>query len=129
MNGDRDELRDVESNASPKDERAERFRRRNFVRPQVDVYSTETDMVVVGDLPGAHKNDLDITIERDDLVIEATVSRRAEAESALPWGYHRRFRLRTNFDRDRISARLEAGVLTITLPKAASERTKKVSVE
>ncbi|NIR44062.1 MAG: Hsp20/alpha crystallin family protein [Gemmatimonadetes bacterium] len=129
MNGERDELRDVESTVSPKEQRAEHFRRRNFVRPNVDIYSTESDMVVVGDLPGVHKSDLDITIERDDLVIEAPVAGRAEAESALPWGYYRRFRLRTNFDRDRISAHMEGGVLTVTLPKAASEKTRKVSVE
>ena len=129
MNGERDELRDVEQNVSPKEEREASFRRRNFVRPAVDIYSTETDMVVLADLPGVSKSDIDITIDRDDLVIEVPVAGRADSESSLPWGYYRRFRLRTNFERDLINANLEGGILTVTLPKAASEQTKKVSVE
>ncbi len=129
MNGDRDELRDVDQTVSPKDEREARFRRRNFARPAVDIYSTDSDMVVLADLPGVKKADLDITIDRDDLVIEVPAPQRAASESALPWGYYRRFRLRTNFDRDRIAAHLEGGILRITLPKAASEKAKKVSVD
>jgi HSP20 family molecular chaperone IbpA len=129
MNGDTDEIRDVEQGVSPKDEREERFRRRNYVRPAVDIYATDADMVVLADLPGVKKRDLDITIERDDLVIEAPAPRRAASESTLPWGYYRRFRLRTNFERDGITANLEAGILTVTLPKAASEKAKKVAVD
>jgi len=129
MNGDRDEIRDVEQGVSPKEEREERFRRRNFVRPVVDIYSTDSDMVVLADLPGVKKSDLDITIDRDDLVIEAPAPGRLASESTLPWGYYRRFRLRTNFDRDAIKANLEAGILTVTLPKAASEKAKKVAVD
>lgn len=129
MNGDRDELRDVEQTVSPKEEREARFLRRNFARPAVDIFSTDSDMVVLADLPGVKKADVDITIDRDDLVIEMPVAGRADAESALPWGYYRRFRLRTNFDRDGINAHLEGGILRITLPKAASEKAKKVSVD
>jgi HSP20 family molecular chaperone IbpA len=129
MNADKDELRDVEQTVSPKEEREARFRRRNFVRPAVDIYSTDKEMVVLADMPGVHKTDIDITIDHDDLVIEVPVAGRADAESSLPWGYYRRFRLRTNFERDHINANLEGGILTITLPKAASEQTKKVSVD
>ena len=129
MNDDRDELRDAEPTVSPKQEREARLRRRNFVRPAVDIYSTESDMVVLADMPGVRKGDLDITIDRDDLVIDAPVAGRAAAESVLPWGYYRRFRLRTAFERDRIQAHLEGGVLTVTLPKAASEKAKKIAVD
>lgn len=125
----RDEIRDVEPEVSGVQERGERFRRRNFARPAVDIYSTDADMVVVADMPGVRKSDLDITLDRDDLVIEAPAAGRAGSESILPWGYYRRFRLRTRFDRDAIRANLEGGILTVTLPKAPSEKTKKVAVD
>jgi HSP20 family molecular chaperone IbpA len=127
---DRDELRDLqEARPSSDEERQARRRRRNFARPPVDIYATDTEMVVLADMPGVQKGDLDITLERDELIIEARAAGREKEESALPWGYYRRFKLRTAFDRNRIQASLKGGVLRITLPKAPSERPQKVAVD
>jgi HSP20 family protein len=95
----------------------------------VDIYSTESEMIVLADMPGVRKGDLEITLERDELTIEGKIAGRGEAESALPRGYHRRFRLRTAFDRERIRASLEEGILRVTLPKAATEQPRKIAVD
>ncbi len=124
-----DELHDPQNDESSSGEdRASRVRRRRFVRPAVDIYSTESEMVVLADMPGAEKNAVDITVDGDDLVLEAEVVARKEAESSLPWGYHRRFKLRSDFDRNKISGSLESGVLQITLPRAARKKAKKVKI-
>ena len=60
---------------------------------------------------------------------EAPVRGRAEKESALPWGYYRRFKLRTPFDRSRIRAGMRGGVLRVSLPKAWSQQEEKVTVD
>ncbi len=126
----RDELRDErDSRASLREEREARFRRRNYARPAVDIYATDAEMVVLADMPGVQKGDLDITLDKDELVIEAVVAGREAAESALPWGYHRRFRLRTAFDRNRIRAGLRGGILRVVLPKAGGERPQKVAID
>lgn len=125
---EKDELRDPGVDRPPDEEAEGQARRRHYARPSVDIYATETEMVVLADLPGVKKSDLDITLERDELIIEAKVEGREKQESKLPWGYHRRFKLRTPFERDRIRASLEGGILHITLPKSASERAKKVEV-
>ena len=128
--GSKDDLRDKQDpRTSLGDERNARVRRRNYARPAVDIYSTDIEMVVLADMPGVQKSDLDVTLEKDELVIEGRVAGREEAESALPWGYHRRFRLRTNFDRDRIRAGIRGGVLRVVLPKAVGERPQKVPVD
>jgi HSP20 family protein len=126
---DKDELRDAQQTEPTTEEREARTRRRRYVRPPVDIYSTATEMVVVADMPGVRKGEVDVTLDRDELVIEARAAGRAEEESTLPWGYYRRFRLKTAFERDRISAGMEGGILRVTLPKAASEQTRKVKVD
>lgn len=130
MSGDRDEIQDVyEPRPSASEERESRLSRRNYQRPAVDIYSTEDKMVVLADMPGARKEDLDLLLDKDELVIEARVHGRREEESALPWGYQRRFRLRTAFDRKAIRAKLRGGILEVTLPKAARERSQKISID
>jgi len=129
-NGSRDELRDVQDpRASLKDEREARLRRRRYARPNVDIYSTESEMVVLADMPGVTKTDLEVTLDQDDLSIEAPVRGRSDKESALPWGYYRRFKLRPPFDRSRIRAGMRGGVLTISLPKAWSQSEERVTVD
>ncbi len=125
-----DELRDVsEHDTTSQEEREARFRRRRYVRPAVDIFATDTEMVVLADMPGVKKGAAQVTLERDDLVIEGKAAGREEEESALPWGYYRRFKLRTAFEREGIRASLRGGVLRITLPKAASERARQVAIE
>lgn len=126
---DKDELREAQPSEATREGREARARRRRYVRPPVDIYSTATEMVVLADMPGVEKGDLDITIERDELVIEARAAGRAEEESSLPWGYYRRFKLKTAFDREGIAASLEGGIARITLPKAASEQARKVKID
>lgn len=129
-NSGRDELRDVQdSRASVKGEREARLRRRRYSRPNVDIYSTESEMVVLADMPGVTKDDLEVALEEDDLVIEGPVRGRSEHESALPWGYYRRFKLRTPFDRSRIRAGIRGGVLRINLPKAFGQQKEQVPVD
>lgn len=125
-----DELRDTaHERPDATEERQSRARRRNFERPAVDIYSTETEMVVLADMPGVQKPELDITLEGDELVIEGSIHERRRRESALPWGFYRRFKLRTPFDRERIRARLQDGILKISLPKPGGTQARKVSVE
>ncbi len=125
-----DELRDVPgAGPSAGEDREARARRRHYARPAVDIYSTESEMVVLADMPGVRKGDLEITLERDELTIEGKIAGRREAESTLPWGYHRRFKLRTAFDREHIRAGLEEGILRVTLPKAATEQARKIAVD
>ncbi len=122
-----DEIRDDDSTHFGS-ESEERSRRRRYARPAVDIHSNDKEITVVADVPGMKKSDLDVTVDGDDLVIDGPAASRQERESALPWGYYRRFRLRSLIDKDRIGASLEGGVLRVTLPRAAPEPAKKVNI-
>ncbi len=123
-----DELHDTGGTGAKGDPEA-RGRRRRYVRPPVDIYATEREMVVTADVPGVRKADINVSLEGDELVIEGPVSGRQEEESSLPWGYYRRFKLRTAFERGRIAAHLEGGVLKVTLPKTAAESSQSIPID
>lgn len=124
-----DELRDTPGDSTEHEDREARLRRRRYTRPPVDIYSTDTEMVVLADMPGVEKGDLQVRLEQEELVIEGPAAGRREEESGLAWGYVRRFKLRTPFDHDRIKAHLENGVLEVTLPKLETDLAKKIEIE
>ena len=51
-----------------------------------------------------------------------------EAKSGAAFGYYRRFQLPEHLDLEHVSAELKHGVLTVTLPKAAAARPRKIGV-
>lgn len=112
---EQNEIQDAETGSTGN--REQRTRRLRYVRPTVDIHSTDSQVLVLADVPGVRKSELVVEVEGDYLAIEGRVAGRRERESALPWGYHRRFRLSPGIDRDRIKARLEDGIVRITLGK------------
>jgi HSP20 family protein len=101
--------------------------------PAVDILRTEDALTLVADLPGVKKADLEIGIEDGVLAISAPVAD-VEARHKPVYreygvgGYVRRFALSDKIDQARISAELEDGVLTVTLPKAERLKPRKIEV-
>jgi len=100
--------------------------------PSTDLYETEDGWVLEADLPGVTQDDLDIEFERGVLTLQAEARtgragtlRHREFSPAV---YRRRFRIGDRVDADRISAKLEHGVLTLDLPKAEAVKPRKIEV-
>jgi HSP20 family protein len=101
--------------------------------PAVDILRTDDALTLVADLPGVKKADLEIGIEDGVLAISAPV---ADVEARYKpvyreygvGGYVRRFALSDKIDQARISAELEGGVLTVTLPKAERLKPRRIEV-
>jgi HSP20 family protein len=97
--------------------------RRILLGPAIDVYETETEVVVEVDVPGWHKDELSLQIVDDQLHI----SGQRKAPAAENRSYLRRERyldqleetIRLPFDvpAENIRANLSNGVLTVVLPK------------
>lgn len=104
--------------------------------PAVDVYETDTEIVVKAELPGVKKEDIDLTIEEDRLLLTGESRHEEKVDEE---GYHRRelhygsFRrvvpLPAAVKQDEIAASFDNGVLTIRAPKAEERaRGKKVEI-
>ena len=104
---------------------------------RADLKETNDSYLVVADLPGVKKGDIDIEFQNDNLVITA---KREEATEDNKESYVRRERhygeFRRSFyienvDEDKIKAKFEEGVLRIHLPKLTKddENKRKINIQ
>jgi HSP20 family protein len=100
--------------------------------PPVDIFETENGLVVVADLPGVEKDQIDVNVEKNVLTLKAkpkqqlTESITRQEYQLLP--FFRQFQLSDAVDQSKISAEMKYGVLTIHLPKVAEQQPRKIAV-
>ncbi len=104
--------------------------------PALNAYVGEDDMVVTAEIPGVNPNCLDIQVEGDTLTLKSERS-----EEALPEGqrwlrrergsgaFTRHVRLAFRVDPDQAVAQVKNGVLTLTLPRAAADKPRRVAIQ
>ncbi len=104
------------------------------VRLPIDAYSTDNEIVVTAALAGVKPEDVEITVEGDNLTIRGEIP--AELENVnylLNERYHgpfsRTLQLNTTVDVEHIEANFDGGVLTLTLPKSEEVRPKQIKVK
>jgi HSP20 family protein len=106
---------------------------RTFV-PSADIFETEDALTVIMEMPGVVKENVSIEVEDDVLRVEGRIdfSKYQEMEPVYTeyniGHYARGFTLSGKIDRESISARLEDGVLTLTLPKAKEAMPRRIAV-
>lgn len=111
----------------------EATRDQHFINPAVDIYETEDVLMLVADMPGVEKDNLEINVDQGVLTVsgESVDSGRGEAlyREFRPAGYFRQFRLLDDFDAARAEAELKGGVLTLRLPKSEAAKPRKIEVK
>ncbi len=106
---------------------------RYFV-PYADIYETDEALAVVMEMPGVEKQDLDVGLENDVLRVNGRIdfSKYKDMEPVYAeynvGHYARSFALSSTIDQEKISANLEDGVLTLTLPKAKHAQPRKIAI-
>jgi HSP20 family protein len=106
---------------------------RYFV-PYADIFETDDALAVVMEMPGVEKQDLDVGLENDVLRVNGRIdfSKYKDMEPVYAeynvGHYARSFALSSAVDQEKISANLEDGVLTLTLPKAKHARPRKIAI-
>ena len=104
--------------------------------PAVDVYETETDVVVKAELPGVTRDNIELTLEEDKLVLKGHTHAEEEVNEE---GYHRKEIRRGSFRRvlslpaaikpDEVTATFDNGILTVKLARADEKVGKKIAVQ
>lgn len=103
------------------------------VAPAVEVNECGDGYKLQADMPGVDKDGLEILLEDNELTIMGRRQPLAEGGEFLyresnDYGYRRTFELDPTIDRTGISARIENGVLTVTLPKAEEVKPRRIEV-
>jgi HSP20 family molecular chaperone IbpA len=102
--------------------------------PYADIYETDDALCVVMEMPGVEKKDLNVALENAVLRVDGQINF-SKYEGMEPvyteynvGHYARSFTLSNKVDQERISAQLDEGVLTLTLPKAKEAQPRRISV-
>jgi HSP20 family protein len=103
--------------------------------PPLNIWEDDANVHVEAEAPGLKMSDLEVLVMNDELTIKG---RREYQEQDKGVAWHRRergvgtfersIRLPFDIDAEKVQAALRDGVLTITLPKAASARPRKIEV-
>jgi HSP20 family molecular chaperone IbpA len=102
--------------------------------PEADIFETDKEIVMLADLPGVNPSDLTIDLRDNTLTIVGevqTVTNPDEESVIIEYEvgrYLRRFTLSEMIDQSKIEARLEEGVLRLTLPKVEKATPRKITV-
>ncbi len=104
------------------------------VLPAVDVFEDGAGITLLADMPGVTKDQLELKIEGDALLIEGAVRpltpeglEAVYAEVRVP-RFRRSFTLSRELDTARIEANLKDGVLTLRIPKQAHAQPRRIPV-
>jgi HSP20 family protein len=104
--------------------------------PAIDVAEEKDSIVVRAEVPGCKADDIDISVYGNTLTISG--EKKLEEEKKEKGYYHiestygsfrREITLPTDVDSAKVEAACKDGVLSITLPKAASAKAVKVKVK
>ena len=98
-----------------------------------DIYISTDDALFKFDLPGVSKGDVKIEVDEDNnLIIRAENSHIEPCEPSVSefniGNYYRSFKLSKDYDKNAISAAIESGVLTVTVPKKEEAKPHKIEI-
>jgi HSP20 family protein len=111
----------------------ERNHQTEFVAPEVNIFETKDGYVLEAEMPGVNKEGLQITVEGNELTIIG--HRNSEPVNGQPLfrerrlvDYRRSFELDPAIDTAKVSARIDQGIVTVTLPKSEKVKPRKIAV-
>ncbi|MEG3079472.1 Hsp20/alpha crystallin family protein [Halomonas sp. 5021] len=123
------------NNQTPLQQRDEDKNPQETLLPAVDIVEEDNAIKLVADMPGVTNDSLRVELDNNVLSLEGEINlNMPEGLSALHAEvrgrrFARRFNLSHEIDGDAITARIVNGVLTVTLPKKDSHRTRRIEVQ
>lgn len=94
------------------------------LNPRVDILEKPDAYSLVADFPGVPKADVEVQLDNGEL----TISGRRTSRSGVPLEYRRVFSVDPAINSEKISAHVEDGVLTVTLPKPEAVKPRRIAI-
>jgi HSP20 family protein len=107
---------------------------RQYTRPFVNIFETQDAYTLEADMPGVQKNGIEVTLEDNELILTGHREESAPQNASLTYresraaDYRRSFELAPEIDPEKITAKIENGVLTVLLPKAEQVKPRRIEV-
>ena len=105
-----------------------------FTSPEVNIFESGDGYVLEAEMPGVSKEGLEITLDGTEITIVghrdvAPLAGNALFRESQNTDYRRVFELDPAIDTSKIAAKVEQGVLTLTLPKSERVKPRKIQVD
>ena len=103
--------------------------------PNVDIFETDKEIIMLAEIPGVKAADLSIDLRDDILTLTGEVkplNRPEEQDILIEYQvgrYYRQFTLAEVIDQSKIDAELNNGILRRTLPKAEKAMPRQIAVK
>ena len=104
--------------------------------PRVNITETEDEYSLVAEVPGMSEGDVNLEVHNDVLKLtgkkEVTSDKDEEVYHIREFhhaSFERSFKLGKEVDTDQVSAKLEDGVLKVSLPKKHEVKAKKIDIQ
>jgi HSP20 family protein len=103
--------------------------------PPVNVYASENDVIVTSEIPGIEAREIDLSVAGDTLTMKAE-RKPLDLKEGGKWhrnerghgSFARTIKLPYTVDSTRIEAMYDQGILKLTLPRAESDKPRKINV-
>ncbi|UCD10587.1 MAG: Hsp20/alpha crystallin family protein [Nitrospinaceae bacterium] len=109
------------------------------VAPRVDIIENESDFLLLAEVPGFSEDQIHVDVEDRTLTLRGIVEEKAPAAKGKEpvylaremrhQSFERAFRLGGQVDTERVAARLDKGILHVTLPKKEAAKPKRINVK
>lgn len=103
-----------------------------FRTPLVDIYEDHDGFLLQADMPGVKKKDLSVMVENNTLSLTGLRSFQSCGticfEEFGPMEYKRSFFLPQSIDAAKVTAKLQNGVLQLTLPKSETVKARVIEI-
>ena len=101
--------------------------------PAIDVRTSDSEVVVLCDVPGVKQEDLDVTLENHVLTIKGARKFDSNENEQVMLGraygaFSKSFTLPDALDEENLSATLADGVLSIRIPKHAKAKPRRIQI-
>ncbi len=109
-------------------------KRQEYVAPEVNIFEVKDGYVLEAEMPGVNKSGLEITLEGNELTLigrrtTEAVNGQVLFQESRDVDYRRVFELDPAIDTSKVAAKMDQGILTLTLPKSERVKPRKITVD
>ncbi len=112
----------------------ELLKTQNSISPVVDIFETENDYILIANLPGVERSNIQVKLDDKSLIVfgkinfEEAVNRKYILNEKEIGNYFRSFKISDSIDKEKISARYDNGQLFVTRPKHDKVKPRKIDI-
>lgn len=112
----------------------EQIREGPHIQPDVDIIDRLQEIVIRADMPGVAPGGIEARFDNGILSLSGRQKTTAQGKREVidqeyePTDFYREFAIGEGIDEGKVSAEYEAGVLTLTLPKAPSAKPRRIEI-